>query len=92
MLQERPNRWPSAWSMELFTGSARFTVHVRNVSETGLRFAGPRPPRVGAKVAFIAMGQKIQARVVRCEPTGGALEFRYPLTPAQLANLRQYRV
>ncbi|WP_425100938.1 PilZ domain-containing protein [Tropicibacter sp. S64] len=91
MLQERSDRWPSAWMMELLTGSRSFHVRVRNVSATGLRFTGVRPPRVGVKVAFYAMGRKVQARIVRCEADGGALQFRHPLTPAQLANLRQFR-
>ncbi len=76
--------------MALLTGSSVFRVRIRNVSRTGLRFSGPVPPRPGIKVAFHAMGQKVQARVVRCEQDGGALHFRHPISAAQLETLRQY--
>ncbi|MFZ7093342.1 PilZ domain-containing protein [Primorskyibacter sp. 2E233] len=90
-MELRSERWPSSWAVELATESGPVVVRITNVSLTGLRFAGPTPPRIGEKVQFSAMGKPVSARVVRRERTGGALIFELPITLAQLSNLRQFR-
>lgn len=87
----REDRWPSAWQMNIETASGPVRVRVRNISASGLRFTGPRPPRIGEKVRFQSMGDWVQARVVRREADGGALQFRYPISSAQIYTMRQYR-
>lgn len=90
-MQERAQRWPSAWTMEMHgeTGQARI-VEVRNVSETGLLFDGAGFD-VGDQVRLVAMQQVVRARVIRLSDHGGAIAFDRKLTPAQLHNLRQVR-
>lgn len=90
-MKQRAQRWPSAWTMELHgeTGT-HHVVTVRNVSETGLLFDG-QGLSVGDHVKLQAMQQVVPAQVVRLSDHGGALEFAKPLSPAQLANLRQFR-
>lgn len=90
-MEQRPDRWPSSWAIQLTTTKGSVVVRVSNVSSTGLRFKGPRPPRIGEMVSFTAMGKTVPAQVVRREKDGGALAFHTVLSPAQLSNLRQYR-
>lgn len=90
-MQERADRWPSAWGFELETEHGAFAARVSNVSASGLFAKGVLPLAVGDHVRLTVMRAPIAAEVVRVTATGAALRFATALTPAQLENLRQYR-
>lgn len=91
MMQERAQRWPSAWGFELETDFGDYAARVCNVSATGLFAKGALPLEPGDRVRLTVMRLPVQARVVRRTRQGVALHFARALTPAQLETLRQYR-
>lgn len=91
MMNERADRWPSAWGFELSCDDGDFAATIVNVSATGAFAEGVLPLAVGTRVRLSAMQQPVSAQVVRVSIRGAALEFDTPLNPAQLQNLRQYR-
>lgn len=91
MMNQRADRWPSAWGFELSTDEGDFAATIVNVSQTGAFAEGALPLSVGTRVRLTAMHQPVPARVVRVSGRGAALKFDAPLDAAQLENLRQYR-
>jgi hypothetical protein len=91
MMNQREQRWPSAWGFELRTDQGDFAATIVNVSTTGAFAEGRLPLAVGDRVQLTAMREIVPAKVVRVNTRGAALEFGAPLNPAQLENLRQYR-
>jgi hypothetical protein len=90
-MKPRAQRWPSHWALNLETEHGDYPVKIMNVSESGFKFLGELPAEIGQAVRLKAMGQTVQAHLVRREAAGGAFAFDSEITAAQLANLRQYR-